>query len=454
MKIVLAGVAAALAAAVAQAQVNQAPADEHAGHSHGSQTAPAKAPPAPRQAEHEHDKQEVDAGHRHDMQMRGMFGSYPMAREASGTAWQPDSSPHTGVMTMAGDWHAMIHGYANAIYDHQGGPRGSDKSFSESMLMLMAERPITGGTLGIRAMVSLDPLMGKAGYPLLLQTGETADGKTPLVDRQHPHNLFMELADTYSHRLRDRDSLFVYAGLPGEPALGPPAFMHRFSGVENPEAPLTHHWLDSTHITNGVVTAGYVRDRVKLEASAFHGREPDQFRYRIEPGRLDSASVRISFNPTDNWSFQASHGFIKSPETLEPEVNTRRTTASVLWNERLEHGNWQVTGAWGRNRNDPGKRLDGYLLESTLALHDRHIIFGRIERVEKDELFEESAPQHGQAFTVNKLSLGYIRDFRIGEHLQLGIGGLASVHSTSSALEPAYGRRPTSYMIFARLKLG
>jgi hypothetical protein len=387
------------------------------------------------------------------MAMSGAYGPYAMAREASGTSWQPDSSPHEGAMFMAGGWHAMVHGFVNAIYDHQGGPRGGDKSFSESMLMLMGQRPLGEGTLGVRTMVSLDPLMGRAGYPLLFQTGETADGTTPLIDRQHPHNLFMELAGSYSRRVGERDSAFVYAGLPGEPALGPPAFMHRFSGIDNPQAPITHHWLDSTHITNGVVTAGYVHDAFKVEASVFRGREPDQFRYRIELGRLDSASARISFNPSANWSLQASHGFIRSPEALEPGVNTRRTTASAIWDVPATYGKWQTTAAWGRNRNEPGRRLDGYLLESALSLHGEHTIFGRIERVQKDELFEAGAPQQGETFTVNQLSLGYVRDFRLRDHVKLGVGGVASAYSAPSSLDPAYGRNPTSYMVFVRLKL-
>ena len=126
--------------------------------------------------------------------MSGMYGAYPMTREASGTSWQPDSSPHEGIHDMAGEWMTMIHGYANLIYDDQGGPRGDSKTFSSSMLMLMGQRRLGEGTLGLRGMLSADPLMGKDGYPLLLQTGETADGRTPLIDRQHPHDLFMELA--------------------------------------------------------------------------------------------------------------------------------------------------------------------------------------------------------------------------------------------------------------------
>lgn len=421
------------------------PQDPHAAHK--SSTA-VEAPPQDPHATHKSSPAEGE----HHMDMRGMFGTYTMMREASGTSWQPDSSPHSGIMGMSGEWQTMIHGFVNAVYDHQGGPRGDDKSFSASMLMLMGQRPLGSGTLGLRGMFSLDPLMGKDGYPLLFQTGETANGVTPLIDRQHPHNFFMELATSYSLPLGERDSVYVYAGLPGEPALGPPAFMHRFSGVDNPEAPITHHWMDSTHITNGVVTLGYVRDRLKIEASLFHGREPDQYRYRIEPGKLDSQSVRLSYNPNESWSLQVSHGRIKSPEALSPEVDVRRTTASASYNVRLAGGLWQTTGAWGRNAGHHGKSLDGYLLESAASIAGKHTFFGRIERVEKDELFEEDTPQAGQSFTVTKLSLGYIRDFDVASQVKLGIGALASAYSIPGSLESTYGAHPTSYMVFARIK--
>src|SRR5205807_2579197 len=241
----------------------------------------------------------------------------------------------------------------------QGGPRGDTKTFSTSMLMVMAQRPAGEGTLGLRAMVSADPLMGKRGYPLLLQTGEAANGE-PLIDRQHPHDLFMELAASYSRPLGERSSVFLYAGLPGEPALGPPAFMHRRSGEDNPEAPITHHWLDSTHVTFGVVTLGYVHGAFKIEGSAFHGREPDQARYNIETGRLDSASMRLSWNPSANWALQVSRGRIHSPEQLEPGVDVVRTTASVAYNRPLAAGNWQTTLAWGRNAKSDRAATNAY----------------------------------------------------------------------------------------------
>ena len=237
------------------------------------------------------------------------------------------------------------------------------------MLMGMAQHPLGRGTLTLRAMGSLDPLMGKRGYPLLLATGETADGRTELVDRQHPHDAFMELAASYSHPLGEGVSGFVYFGLPGEPALGPTTFMHRFSGMANPEAPISHHWLDSTHVTFGVVTAGLVAGNLKLECSLFTGREPDQKRWNIERPRFDSWSARASWNPTANLAVQVSHGFLRSPEGLRPDEDVHRTTASATWNLPLgQRRNLQTTLAWGRNaptgRDHHGRPTNAFLLKA------------------------------------------------------------------------------------------
>jgi len=385
--------------------------------------------------------------------MTGMYGPYPMTRESSGTSWQPDSSPHEGIMDTQGDWSTMIHGNVYLVHDDQGGPRGDSKTFSSSMLMLMGQRSLQTGTLGLRGMVSADALMGKDGYPLLLQTGETADGQTPLIDRQHPHDLFMELAASYSLPLSATSSVFGYAGLPGEPALGPPAFMHRASGEDNPEAPISHHWLDSTHIAFGVVTLGYVLGGFKLEGSVFRGREPDQYRYNIETGKLDSASVRLSYNPARDWAVQFSRGHITSPEALEPDVNVNRTTASMIYNHALPPGNWQTTLAWGRNEPSSGAATDAYLLESAFSFPRGHTVFGRIERADKNELFEPGSALADQVFQVGKLSLGYIYDFAATLHFKYSIGALVSKYSMPTALESSYGSDPTSYMVFARVKI-
>src|SRR5213075_1843991 len=245
--------------------------------------------------------------------MTGALGPYPMAREASGTAWEPDASEHGGIHIMSGDWMLMAHGILDLVYDHQSGPRGDDKTFLSGMLMGMARRPIGNGTLQFKAMLSPDPLMGKSGYPLLLASGETANGIDRLIDRQHPHDFFMELSASVSQNIGTKSSVFLYGGLPGEPAFGPPAFMHRAAIMDSPEAPITHHWLDSTHISFGVLTGGIVLDRVKLEVSRFNAREPDQHRWNIETGPLDSTALRLSWNPTANLALHASWTHLVSP---------------------------------------------------------------------------------------------------------------------------------------------
>jgi hypothetical protein len=185
-------------------------------------------------------------------------------------------------------------------------------------------------------MLSLDPIIERGyGYPLLYQSGELYRGEQ-IHDRQHPHDFFSELAVTYSYKFNDKNSFFLYAGYPGEPALGPPAFMHRLSGMDNPDAPLGHHWQDATHITWGVVTAGFNFGKYKIEASAFKGEEPDENRWNFDKPKLDSFSTRLSFNPTKNWAFQISHGYLKNPEPSEPDLTVlRRTTASAIYNKKF-----------------------------------------------------------------------------------------------------------------------
>ena len=387
--------------------------------------------------------------------MRGMLGNYSMSREASGTAWQPESTPHMGVHAMWNGWDLMTHGFTSLIFDHQDGPRGGEKTFSENMLMGMASRDLGAGRLGLRAMLSAEPwTIGRKGYPLLLQTGETADGVTPLVDRQHPHDLLMELAATYSVPVGTGSSVFVYAGLPGEPALGPATYMHRFSGMDNPEAPLGHHWLDSTHVTFGVATLGWIHDNVKLEGSVFTGREPDQKRTDIESPKMDSWSLRASWQPAPDWSLQVSHGHLHSPEQLEPAVDTDRSTASAMYNRPLAGGDWQTTLAWGRNVRHPGKTTDALLLESA-ATFDRHTVFGRAERLENDELFNDHPGdvRAGQTFKVGKISLGYIYDFIHHDNWRTGVGLLGSVALVPGEIKDVYGGHPVSGMAFLRVRM-
>lgn len=393
----------------------------------------------------------------HMMPMPAMLGPYAMSREASGTGWQPDSSPVYATMRHSGDWMAMAQGNATLVYSDQGGPRGDRETFVESMAMLMASRPAgEHGRIGLRAMLSLDPLMGARGYPLLFATGETADGVTKLVDRQHPHDLFMELAASYSHDLGGGRAVFLYAGLPGEPALGAPTFMHRPSGMDSPEAPIGHHWFDSTHITWGVVTAGFSTRHWKIEASAFKGREPDQYRWDIEAPKLDSWSVRAFWNPTPNLSLQASTGHIHSPEQLHPDQDEQRTVLSISHNLPLGDGaNWASTVAWSLKDAQPGPALNGWLAETALRWADRHTVFARAERVEQAELFDHGNPLHDRIVPVSKLSVGYQYELPVTRDLRLAIGALASAYAYPALIEPYYGRDGVkSAILYTRIMFG
>ena len=378
----------------------------------------------------------------------GNLGSYPMSRDASGTSWQPDAASHQGIHRMAGDWMLMGHMMLTGVYDTQSGPRGNDKTFLEGMLMGMARRDLANGDmLSFRAMLSPDPFMGKSGYPLLLATGETANGIAPLIDRQHPHDLFMELSGTYAHALSGGSSVFLYAGYPGEPALGPATFMHRASGADIPDAPITHHWLDSTHITFGVLTAGFVSNGWKVEVSQFTGREPDQFRFGFDSPKLDSTSARVSWNPDANWSLQASWGYLKSPEQLEPALNENRFTASATYVKPLgEASSFAATLAWGLKKESDGANLNGALFETEYKPADLWTLFARAEWEENNELVPGGAVKDVQA-----LSLGAIRDFRIAEHLKFGIGALYAFDVVPASLKPVYGSDPHGAMIFTRL---
>jgi len=267
----------------------------------------------------------------------------------------------------------------------------------------------------------------------------------------------MELATTYSKNISANSSAFIYAGLPGEPALGPTAFMHRTSGMDIPEAPITHHWLDSTHITFGVLTAGIIVDTWKLEASAFRGREPDQYRYDIEAPKLDSVSTRLSWNPAKEWSLQVSFGHLKSPEQLDFSVDENRVTASAAYTKLYGNNLWSTTAAWGRKMLSSGITTDALLLESALLLQQKVTLFARAEHVQESELFDEAtaASLFGSPhpkFNVAKLSVGGIYDFVRTEHSKFGIGALVSTYDIPGVLSPYYGD-PTSTMVFMRLKV-
>jgi Sulfocyanin (SoxE) domain len=388
----------------------------------------------------------------------------PMVREGTGTAWAPDTSPLFGKMKMlAGGGMLMVHGnmffrYTNVSSGRSlsvGGRGDTGRPDAPSMLMVMYTKPLSERSqFGIHAMFSLDPLLEKGyGYPLLYQSGEAYKGQ-PIHDRQHPHDLFSELAAAYSYRLSDKTSLYFYAGLPGEPALGPVAFMHRASASNNPDAPLGHHWQDATHITFGVLTAGVNFGRFKLEASAFKGREPDESRWNFDKPKLDSYSGRLSWNPNKQWSFQVSHGMLKNPEPGEPDLKLlHRTTASAMYNEKIgDYKNWASTFVWGQN-NGNAQRSNAFLLESNYDFYD-NAVYGRFERVQKNgrELALTAVHPAGN-FWVGGLTGGYVREVYKDKNWDVGIGAQATWNTNPQVLSPVYGgTNHGAFQIYMRVR--
>lgn len=381
----------------------------------------------------------------------------PMNRNGSGTGWLPDASPMYGYMLHSRNWMYMIHGNIFIRYNDQdigdAGTRGDTKVDAPNWFMAMGQRRVgQKGLFHFNAMFSLDPLFGGEGYPLLFQTGETYNGK-PLVDRQHPHNLFAELSIAYTQSFTNDIDAFVYFGYPGEPALGPVAFMHRPSSFNNVDSPLGHHWQDATHITFGVATAGFRYKALKLDGSLFTGREPGEARYGFDKARFDSYAYRLTVNPTKTLSAQVSRAFIKSPEAADPDEDVDRTTASIIHSLALRSENHFLTSAfvWGYNDSGEDHQENSFTLESNLQL-DRLGIYERFENIEKSasELLLEQFEEH-ELFRINALTLGL--NYTILRHwnTNLAIGAQGTVYSADSRLDPVYGDNPKSLEIYLRI---
>jgi len=385
-----------------------------------------------------------DATHHDEMQM-SMHSTIdladPMSREGSGTSWIPDSSPMYGRMFMFGDDMLMLHGAIFPRYTNVSTRRGDDRIDAPNWFMAMFSHPLGESTqFGLRLMMSLDPLTeGGRGYPLLFQTGESWNGEA-LHDRQHPHDLFDELSFSLSQKFEHDLSAYVYFGYPGEPALGPPAFMHRPSAMDDPDAPIGHHWQDSTHITFGVATLGAQWRNLKLEGSIFTGREPDEDRYDFDRPRFDSYSGRLSWNPTRNLALQVSYGYIKSPEELDPKTNIHRTTASAIYNLPLAHDtNWSNTFVWGQNNATEEGKTQSFLIESNYQRGPNTVYF-RWERVQKSghELVLDEQDE-SEIFAVSGYTLGYVRDLSHGKGIDIGLGTQFTINDRPDSLDRYYG---------------
>ena len=395
------------------------------------------------------------------MQMEGMnsAGMYLMGR-TSGTGANPESAAIKMFSWHVGEWNLMFHGEGFISDVQQTGPRSGDKFLSTNWFMGMAEHDLGNGAFTIRAMMSAEPAtVTNRFYPELFQTGETAFGKA-LVDGQHPHDLFMELSVAYARTIGEKTNVEIYFAPVGDPALGPVAFPHRVSAAELPQAPLGHHLQDSTHIANEVLSAALRRPHWGVEVSGFHGAEPNENRWNIDAGALDSWSARLSFTPTANWSAQVSAGRLHKPEALEAG-DQLRSTASVTYNRPFTRGNWATSVIWGRDHETDTKRnINSYLLESVVRFREKNYVTGRAELVDRDELFADqpAIEQHlaatvGTVFRIGAFTAGYTRDVHIVPHVITGIGGNFTLYRVPSAIQPFYGDHPAGFYMFLRFRL-
>ena len=434
----LAGVAAIAfwgSIAPVNAQAGQ-PARAPAQHEHvAPQTADEQAAPQTADPHAGHVTSPGDAHAGHDMAS--------MARDGSGTSWLPDETPMYAFHGQANGWTLMGHGNVFLQYLHESGVRGSSQTGGINWLMGMASRPAGNGRFMARGMASAEPwTIRGCGYPDLLASGEVCKGAA-IHDRQHPHDLFLELAAGYDRPLAQGVRLQLYAAPVGEPALGPVAFMHRLSGMPNPIAPITHHWFDATHIAYGVVTGGLYGGRWKAETSLFNGREPDEKRANFDFAALDSWSARVSLIPAKRWSLQVSGGHLTAAEAGHaggPRVDVNRVTASAIYHRTLgDAGVWADTIGWGRNAEAGGEATNALLVETSLTLRDRDVWFGRLEWSQKTSHDLDLAVD--DVFEVGKLQGGYTRYLAGWKGMKPGVGAALSAGIVPGELEAAYGRR-------------
>jgi hypothetical protein len=376
-----------------------------------------------------------------------------------GTSAEPNTTQEPMLMRQTDNWLLMFHGAVFLNDQQQSGPRGYDKFFSTSWFMPMAQRKIGSGQITLRTMVSLDPAtVTQRFYPELFQQGETAFGK-PINDGQHPHDLFMEIAALYDHKIGEHGLLSFYAAPVGDPAMGPAAFEHRVTASENPLAALGHHLEDSTHIANDVITGGVTYKSVRIEASGFHGREPDEFRWNVDSGAIDSWSSRLTFQPGQNWSTQYSIAHLTSPEQLHANEDVRRMTASVMYNRLIKDGSWSSLLLWGRNHIlQNGENFNGYLLESTLRFAKRNAVWTRLENVDRTtELLLGTNPEPAnfdETFLarIQAYSFGYDHDFPVIPQLSTALGAQVTFYQKPGFLTPIYGEHPAGVIVFLRIR--
>ena len=396
-----------------------------------------------------------------------LFQIIVMTKEGTGTGWQPEFSPMHGFGFRMNSWNMMLHynwfiRYLDTDVKDKGvmGARGIS---SPNWLMMMLYRDFKKtGKLMFRTMVSLDILTeGGSGYPNLFQSGETWNGKL-ITNRQHPHDLVSELSMGYSRSIGKNAGVFAYLAYPGEPALGPAAYLHRASCKENPKSPLGHHWLDSTHVTFGVMSFGFWLNPFKLDASIFNGLEPDENRYNFDKPEFNSYSMRLTVNPIKETSMQISYGYIKDGDRPGQEDKMSKVTASIIYSIPVydyidwDYVNWNITSAWGLNLHDENP-ANSFLFESDFQINGNSF-YARLESVEKTpaELDIVNNDMEHKLYPVTAVTLGYAREvLDILEYAYSGVafsvGAQATWHGFGKDLKPVYGDSPVSAEVYIKI---
>jgi hypothetical protein len=329
--------------------------------------------------------------------------------------------------------------------------------------MVMLRRSVGRGRFGVRGMVSADRWTTSGCGPInLLATGEICRGDT-VHDRQQPHDFAMELAADFERPIRGNWRWQLYAGIAGEPALGPPGYAHRTSAGVNSTSPVSHHLIDPP-TSFGVLTAGIHNQKWKFEASAFNGRSADESRVDIDFGALDSAAARLSWLPTDRLSLQVSVGRVH--EAAAEFVGQREEAASRLIASGSYHrplsdsGLWATTVAYGlvEGRDIIAGSLfdivsDGLLIETAVTRFNTHTFFGRAEVVAMPAHHLHAHEYIQSVFTTGKVQAGYVRHFGNRRGVTPGLGASMSVSILPTALAPRYyGNFSPGWTVFLNLR--
>ena len=380
-----------------------------------------------------------------------------LRHSSSGTSLEPASSVPPMLMRMSGKWVEMLHGEVNVAAQQQTGPRGHDKVFSVNWVMPMAQRTTAHGEWTFVSMLSLEPatITGRY-YPELFQQGETAFGK-PIVDGQHPHDFFMELAAMYDLDLGKQGLASFYFAPVGDPALGPVAFPHRLSAESDPLAVLAHHLQDSTHIAYDVLTGGLTWGPVRLEASGFHGREPGENRWTMEAGAVDSWSTRLTAAPARDWIAQYSVGHLHSPEMLYPQEDVLRQAASIAMHHTWMAADLDATAVWGRNHSiGTDVNANGYLLEAEARLRARQSLWARIENDDRttDLLGAQAPPKESVVGRVQAYTGGYAHWIYSTDWSALELGMQVTLYETPLRLAQLYGAHPVGVAAVLHWRIG